>query len=211
MRILDHTRTAGDPPPTNPGARIAVVTPTVAARDHTREATLTQWAALGHEPIVIRQDPAVPSGHRAQRDTARTAIRAGLETGADVIVYAEDDIDLDLRVRAVLPAAASDAGPCSLWHRLRFRPARAVPARGDVMIVHARGAARWWGAQCVVLTRPLAERLLTVDYGRGGIDMDLRLLPPMRITVPPLVSHRPGPRVATRGAHIDHQEPTCPA
>lgn len=66
MRIVDRTRGAGGTPDT---ARTVVVTPTVAARGTTREQTLRQWRALGHDPIVVRQDSAVPYGHRAQRDT----------------------------------------------------------------------------------------------------------------------------------------------
>lgn len=183
---------------------MAVVTPTIAARDHTRETTLNQWRALGYEPLVIRQDPALPYGHRSQRQTARAAIIAGLQTGAEVIVYAEDDIDLDPRIPGVLGRAAAEEGPCSLWHRPRFRPTR-IPSPGPdgVAITYARAARQWWGSQCVVLTRTQAIRLLGCNYGHGGIDMDLRLLAPIRITVPSLVGHRRLPRAATRARHYD--------
>lgn len=188
-----------------------VVTPTIPARDRARHATLAQWRDLGWTPIVIRQDPHIPHGHRAQRDTARTAIRSGLHTGAAIIVYAEDDIDLDPRIPGVLDRAASEEGPCSLWHRPRFRPAR-IPAPGPdgVAITRARAARQWWGSQCVVLTRAQAARLLGCDYGHGGIDMDLRMLAPIRITVPSLVGHRRLPRAATRAAHYDCDDYTGP-
>lgn len=193
-------------------AHAVVVTPTVPQRAGTREATLGQWRALGLEVIVVEQDPALPLGHRSQLATARRALTAGLEHGAPVVVYAEDDIDLDPRIPRVLPAALG-RGPCSLWHRPRFRPA-GVPGRGpdQVLVVPARAAGRWWGAQCLVLGRACAETLVCAEYGRGGIDMGVRLLPGLRITVPPLVAHRGVPRAATRGRPVDcdgYEGPRC--
>lgn len=176
---------------------VVVVTPTVEARQHVREATLDQWRTLGFEPLIIEQGP--PYGHRRQRENSRAAIRAGLDTGAAVIIHAEDDIDLDPRIPRVLPACLGPA-PCSLWHRPRFEPP-GVARPGQVVVTPARAPVRWYSALCVVMTRAQAEHALTLDYGRGGWDLDLRLTG-VRITVPSLVQHRHLPRVASRGGWI---------
>lgn len=182
---------------------VVVVTPTVAARRGAREVTLAQWRALGHDPIVVEQPADVPHGHRQARATAQAALAAGLAAGAELIVFAEDDIDLDPRIPEVL--GCDLPLPLSLWHRPRFRPAvsRRVPLTGLVEVGPARARSEWWGSQCVVLDRHLTGWLLDVDWGRGGIDMDLRLLPPIHVTVPSLVGHRRLPRLATRGRHYD--------
>lgn len=187
-----------------------MVTPTVPQRRSLRDATLRQWDQLGLPPIVVEQDPAWPLGHMSSRATACRALRAGLDTGADVIVFAEDDIDLDPRIPGILAVAADGDGPCSLWHRPRFRPAHAAsPAGvGGVTVVRAKAARRWIGSLCVVLTAEQAARLLATaskhdSPHNGGIDIDLRDLAPIRITVPSLVAHRRLPRLASRGTHID--------
>jgi hypothetical protein len=179
-----------------------VVTPSIVARTESRQVTLRQWAALGLSTIVVVQDPALPIGHRSQTLTAQAALRRGLGTGADVIIYAEDDIDLDPRIMRVLPALPGRS-PVSLWHRPRFAP-KTPPPRGldQIVITRAVSSSRWWGAQCVVLTRDQAARLAAGDCGPGGIDRGLRT-GPMRITIPPLVGHRRLPRAASTGTHVD--------
>lgn len=172
---------------------IVVVTPTVEARRDVRETTLSQWRAFGLDPLVVEQGP--PYGHQRSRETARAALAAGLDAGASLIVFAEDDIDLDARVPRILPLCLGDT-PCSLWHRPRFEPAgRAVP--GQVVITRAKNVAAWVGSLCVVLSRAQAEKLVTTPPAGGGIDNDMRTLG-MRITLPSLVQHRALPRVATK-------------
>lgn len=182
---------------------VVVVTPTIPGRRRTRDATLAQWTALGLPVLVVEQDPGLPVGPASQLATAREALRGGVASGAAVVVYAEDDIDVDPRLLRMLPMLLG-AGPCALWHRPRFRPAR-LPALGpdQVVVVPARAPRRWWGGQCVVATSAQAAAWAAVDYGRGGIDMGLRLMPGLRITVPALAAHRPLPRAATRGPRID--------
>lgn len=174
------------------------MTPTVVPRRHTRDVTLDQWRTLGATPIVVEQEDG-PTGHGQQIITARAAIRAGLNTDADLIVYAEDDIDLDPRLVGILPACIGDA-PVSLWHRPRFRPRRLPP--GDIVIVDAIQSRTWFSSLCLALPRRVAAALVDQPApDHGGIDMCLRDWK-VRITVPALVEHRPGRRYASRnGRH----------
>jgi hypothetical protein len=181
---------------------ITVTTPTVQQRRHSRELTLCQWRALGIRPILVEQDPALPLGHASQTLTALRAVREGLHSGADIILYAEDDINLDPQVLNAL-AAWDRQAPLSLWHRPRFRPAGAK----DSTIVQALNSAHWYSSLAIALTRPMAQHLTAQPAGARGIDIMLRTLPPMQITVPVLVEHRHLPRVASKAGGIDSGNP----
>lgn len=179
---------------------IVVVTPSIPQRRATRDVTLVQWVRLGADPIMIEQDPALPLGPHSQLATARAALRAGLGTGAEMILYAEDDIDIDPHIADILPCCTGDA-PVSFWHRPRFRPRDLQPHPGCVIIAPAVGQSRWWGGPCIAMTPAHATRLCEADVPKGGIDLALRVTG-VRITIPAMVEHRSGPRYASRGGHV---------
>lgn len=169
-----------------------IVTPTITARRATRPLTTHQWLALGYRPILVEQDPTLPLGHQAQLSTSQQALQAGLDTGADTIIYAEDDIDLDPTLADYLTPAPSTI--TSLFYRPRF-------AHHQPHLAPARQQSRWITSQALVMGRPVAHAL-TTHQGPGGIDIAVRhicrhhnltiMLPPR-----PLVEHRTLTRAAT--------------
>lgn len=177
---------------------LTVVTPTVDARRGIRDATLDQWRAIGYEPLVVEQSP--PYGHERQTTTALTALHLGLDTGAGWIVYAEDDIDLLPALPAALPTLLLDV-PVFLWPR----PWMIEP--GTVGVAPCRHPARYWGSQCIVMPRHVAQFVTEYPGMRHGIDLRIReTLAANRIRMhvhnPPLVTHRDLPRIASRGGPI---------
>lgn len=189
--------------PTTVHMNAVVGMPTVEARaGKIRNSTIQQWQNLGWDPVVVEQPP--PYGHREARENARAVLRKCLDTtDADFIILSEDDIDLDPRIPLFFPAIVGST-PCSLMHFPRYKPA-GFEDPGFFVVAPAKYRNLWWGAQCVVMTRENVEQVLDFDFGCGGFDMDLRVFPKIRVTLPCLVHHRHVPRVSTA------MDPTEPA
>lgn len=189
-------------------ALVQVVTPTVPARRGLRDVTLDQWRTLGADPIVVEQPEHIPYGRDGTTATATRAVREGLATGAEWILHAEDDIDIDPRLLDAWPVLLRDEQPVALWHRPRFAPPGLCERAVEVSVVRARSQSSWWGSQAVLLPRRLAvEAVETAPLPGVGWDVHLRRVWAERgrrlhLAVPCLVEHRRLPRIATRWGHV---------
>lgn len=186
-------------------SQVQVVTPTVPARRQVRDATLDQWRELGADPIAIEQPPEMPYGHASGNVTARAALQAGLDTGADWILHADDDIDIDPDLVSLWPLLLRKV-PISLWHRPSFAPRGLCPhpAGAPVQVHRVRTAGRWYSSLAILIPRAEAEAAARTPIGGpGGWDIHLRRVflatgSVLHLTSPCLVEHRTLPRVATR-------------
>ncbi len=180
------------------GRRCAVVMPSIVPRRRSREITIAQIIiGAGTQPIIVEQPEDMPYGHASCAATARMAIGAGLDTGADAILHIEDDIDIDPRLWGQLDTDIRRGASVSYWHpksRHGCTPRRMV---GSLAVLLTARAARH-----------LVRRTDTV-----GTDIAMREVAD-EVHPTALVEHRPGRRYASgsqmqvtsdcyRGPHVD--------
>ena len=104
---------------------IVVAIPTVPTRRAAPlAAILTQWRALGAEPVVHHQDPSLPIGHESHRRTCDLLLQGILDHHPDAthVLLAEDDVDLHPDLRDVLPMAMSCDVAALMVNGTRFYP-----------------------------------------------------------------------------------------
>lgn len=171
---------------------IIVTTPTIPQRRTTRQLTIHQWAALGLPTITTEQPAEMPICHASQLTTAKAALRAALDHGADTIIYAEDDIDIDPDIVHYLTPTPGTI--TAAWFRPRFH-------HGRDTLAPAINQKRWWGGPCLIMGRPEATHL-THYNGKPGIDLALRDSTTVMLPPRPLVEHRALPRAASSGPTI---------
>lgn len=179
---------------------VAVAVATVAARRGIRDVTVSQWRALGADPVVTEQPAHIPHGYTHSARNHANSILAALHSGVGWVISSEDDIDLDPRIVGALPDLCRDE-PVTLWTRPRFVPVDPDRAPGRIGVLPVRHQPNWWGSQAVIMPSRIAETVCAPPLGGDGWDRHLSAVFRTHrwrlwCTDPCLVEHRRVPRIA---------------
>ncbi|HXG47253.1 MAG TPA: glycosyltransferase family 9 protein [Methylomirabilota bacterium] len=183
-------RPAGTPN-AHPEVTLAAVMPSYPLRHTMREQTLARLAATdwGHRPVRVALDRRFPNRHDNIAYTSWCALQAGLKTGAEYLLYLEDDLDFNRHLYHNLQQ----------WPRLRARQVTlatlynpALPEMGwdippSAFAVDPRG---FFGAQALVISRAAAEHLVQHWLEAPGFP-DLRIRDLLASWKRPLFCHNP--------------------